>query len=356
MSNSKLVNKTILTSANYDKGRDGHKIKKITIHHCAGVMSIEQIGAFFKNGSRQVSAHYGIGNDGKIVQCVDEKNTAWTDGNWESNCTSVTIETSNSKTGGQWPVSDKALNSLIKLVADIGYRNNLGTLVKGKNVTWHSMYVSTTCPGNYLRSKMSYIVSEANKINFERNVKYTLGYYKTKNTVNVRSGPGTNYSIKKVKDLTADGKKHATSKNSNASAVYKKNTLLKITSIISGANNSIWGKSPSGYVCLKNKNGTYCTKTKTDSSYTLGNYQTNMSMNIRTGAGTSYRIKKVSEMTTSGKKHALSQNENASASYKKGTKFTANELVKNSSGNYWLKSPSGYICLKNSKITYCKKI
>ena len=165
MSNSSLVNKTILTSVNYDKGRSGRTIKKITIHHCAGVMSIESIGNLFRNGSREVSSHYGIGNDGRIGQYVDESNTAWTDGNWESNCTSVTIETSNSKTGGNWEVSDSALNSLIKLVADIGKRNNLGTLVKGKNVTWHSMYSATACPGNYLLSKMDYIVSQANKIN-----------------------------------------------------------------------------------------------------------------------------------------------------------------------------------------------
>ena len=165
MSNSKLVNKTLLTNKNYDKGRDGYKIKKITIHHCAGVMSIEQLGKLMKNGSRQVSSHYGIGNDGRIGQFVDEKNTAWTDGNWVSNCTSVTIETSNNKTGGKWTVGDKALNSLIKLVADIGKRNNLGTLVKGKNVTWHRMYASTTCPGDYLLSKMDYIIKKANEIN-----------------------------------------------------------------------------------------------------------------------------------------------------------------------------------------------
>ena len=165
MSNSKLVNKTILTNKNYDKGRSGYKLKKITIHHCAGVMSIEQLGRLMKNGSRQVSSHYGIGNDGRIGQYVDEKNTAWTDGNWVSNCTSVTIETSNNKTGGKWTVGDKALNSLIKLVADIGKRNGFGTLVKGKNVTWHRMYASTTCPGDYLLSKMDYIVNEANKIN-----------------------------------------------------------------------------------------------------------------------------------------------------------------------------------------------
>ena len=165
VSNSKLVNKTMLTPRNYDRGRDGYKIKKITIHHAAGVVSIEQLGNLMKNGARQVSSHYGIGNDGRIGQFVDEKNTAWTDGNWVSNCTSVTIETSNNKTGGKWTVGDKALNSLIKLVADIAKRNKLGTLVKGKNVTWHRMYASTTCPGDYLLSKMDYIVKEANKIN-----------------------------------------------------------------------------------------------------------------------------------------------------------------------------------------------
>lgn len=165
MSNSKLVDKKILTNKNYDKGRDGYKIKKITIHHAASVISIESLGRLMKSGSRQVSSHYGIGNDGRIGQFVEEKNTAWTDGNWVSNCTSVTIETSNNKTGGKWTVGDRALNSLIRLVADIAKRNDLGTLKKGKNVTWHRMYASTTCPGDYLLSKMDYIVKEANKIN-----------------------------------------------------------------------------------------------------------------------------------------------------------------------------------------------
>lgn len=189
----------------------------------------------------------------------------------------------------------------------------------------------------------------------QSNVSYTLGYYKTKNTVNVRSGPGTNYRIKKVSELTTDGKKHATSKKSTDYAIYKKNTLLKITSIISGANKSIWGKSPSGYVCLKDKNGTYCTKTSTDSSYTLGDYQTNMSMNIRTGAGTNFAIKKVKDMTTSGKKNATSKDLNAYAAYKKNTSFTANSIIKADDGSIWAKSPSGYICLKDNKTIYCKK-
>lgn len=152
-------------SGNYTQGRRGNKISKITIHHMAGIMSAIQCGALWQRVGRRGSSHYGIGNDGVIGNYVDENNIAWTDSNWKSNCTSVTIETSNNARGGDWTVSDNALNSLIKLCADIAKRHNLGTLVPGKNLTWHSMYANTTCPGNYLRSKMQYIADEANKIN-----------------------------------------------------------------------------------------------------------------------------------------------------------------------------------------------
>lgn len=163
--NSSLVNVIIPASeSNFTYGRDGRSLRKITVHHCAGVMSAESIGYLWQNPGRECSSHYGIGNDGRIGQYVDESNTAWTDSNWESNCSSVTIETSNCSCGGDWPVSDEALNSLIRLCADISIRNGLGLLVPGQNLTWHSMYAATTCPGDYLRARMQYIADEANKI------------------------------------------------------------------------------------------------------------------------------------------------------------------------------------------------
>ena len=166
MSNSSLVNVTVPAYAgNYSKGRSGRKIEKIAIHHMAGVLSAKVCGGIFQRKGRKASSNYGIGKDGEIGLYVDEANTSYCNSNWDSNCKSVTIETSNSSVGGNWPVSDKVLNKLIKLVADIAKRNNLGTLVKGKNLVWHSMYVSTTCPGPYLLSKLDYIISEANKIN-----------------------------------------------------------------------------------------------------------------------------------------------------------------------------------------------
>lgn len=165
MSNSSLAKeKYPAYSGNYTKGRNT-KITEICIHHMAGVLSAKQCGALFQTKGRNGSSNYGIGVNGEIAVYVDECNTAWCNSNWASNCRSVSIETSNNKIGGNWSVSNASLNSLIKLVADIAKRNNMGTLVKGKNVTWHSMYTATACPGQYLLSKMDYIVSEANKIN-----------------------------------------------------------------------------------------------------------------------------------------------------------------------------------------------
>ena len=150
---------------NFTYGRSGRNIEAVTIHHMAGKLTAEQCGRIFQQVGRYGSSHYGIGYNGEIASYVDEENTAWTNSNWDSNCKSVTIETSNSEIGGSWPVSDASLNALIKLVADIAKRNGLGTLVPGQNLTWHSMFADTTCPGDYLRSKMQYIADEANKLN-----------------------------------------------------------------------------------------------------------------------------------------------------------------------------------------------
>lgn len=148
---------------NFTYGRSGRSIEAITIHHMAGRLTAEQCGRIFQAKGRYGSSHYGVGYDGSIANYVDEEDTAWTNSNWDSNCKSITIEISDND--NSWYVNDTTLNAVIKLVADIAKRRDLGILVPGKNLTWHSMFTSTTCPGDYLRSKMQYIADEANKIN-----------------------------------------------------------------------------------------------------------------------------------------------------------------------------------------------
>lgn len=93
---------------------------------------------------------------------------------------------------------------------------------------------------------------------------------------------------------------------------------------------------------------------KMENKYTVGNYITLEDMRVREGAGTNYKIKKVKDLTPDGKKNATSKKPNDDAEYKKGTVFTALEII-NKDGSVWAKSPSGYICIKGMKRTYCSK-
>lgn len=165
MSNSSLVNMIIL-SPNHS-GHRNQSITKIAIHHTAGAISAATIGQIFRPTSRQASCNYGIGNDNKIVLCVDEANRSWcTSSSWCDN-RAVTIEVANSANGGNWPVSDRTLATLIDLVTDICRRNGIRncTYTGGKDgvLQKHEWYANTNCPGPYLGSKFSYIASEVNK-------------------------------------------------------------------------------------------------------------------------------------------------------------------------------------------------
>lgn len=150
---------------NYSGPEKRTNITDITIHYRAGVGDARSMGVIFQQPGRNGSSHYGIGTDGDIAWYVDEDCVAWTNSNWPSNQRSITIEFSNSATGGDWPISDATLQAGIRLVADIAKRNGLGHLVVGKNLTKHNDFAKTNCPGPYLEARMQYIADEANKIN-----------------------------------------------------------------------------------------------------------------------------------------------------------------------------------------------
>lgn len=165
MSNSKLVNYIRISPNSTNPRKD--KIKKITIHHVAGDISIEALGNIFAPASRKASSNYGIDNKGRVGMYVEEKNRAWTSGNADNDHQAITIEVANESTGPDWKVSDIALNKLIELCVDICQRNDIKELVytgeaKG-NLTRHNMFQSTICPGPYLQSKFPYIADEVNK-------------------------------------------------------------------------------------------------------------------------------------------------------------------------------------------------
>lgn len=82
----------------------------------------------------------------------------------------------------------------------------------------------------------------------DQSISYKVGnVYTLQVNLNVRTGAGTDKDKKKVKDLTADGQKNATSTNKNATAVLKGGTKVTCKEI-ENIGNDIWLKIPSGWI------------------------------------------------------------------------------------------------------------
>lgn len=212
MGYSKLAEKFMPAhSNNYSKGRSGYKVCKITPHHMAGKLTAKRCGELFQNPKRRASANYGIGYNGEIYCYVDENDRAYTSSNKANDCQAITIEVANSKTGGNWPISDAAWNSLVNLCVDIcrryGFRLEYDGTPNG-SLTRHNMFAATSCPGPYLQGKFPELVKVVNARLEEQpepapTPAPTKGYLvKVKaNVLNIRKGPGTNYDISgQIKD------------------------------------------------------------------------------------------------------------------------------------------------------------
>lgn len=104
------------------------------------------------------------------------KDRSWCTSDRANDHRAVTIEVAND--GGAdtgWHVSDKALSSLIILIADICRRNHIRKLkwladkrligqIEKQNMTVHRWFAAKACPGDYLYNKHPYIAAEVNKL------------------------------------------------------------------------------------------------------------------------------------------------------------------------------------------------
>lgn len=85
---------------------------------------------------------------------------------------------------------------------------------------------------------------------------YEIGQvYTTKEILNVRSGPGANYTKKSFRNLTANAQANAYNSGINMGCL-KTGTKVTILEIRKNGND-IWGRIPSGWIALKYQNNIY---------------------------------------------------------------------------------------------------
>lgn len=175
MSNSPLVSYTKL-SPNHS-GQRTHSIDRITPHCVVGQLSAESICGCFTSTSRQASCNYGIGTDGKIALCVEEKNRSWCSSSNANDQRAVTIECA-SDLKEPYAMNDKVYASLVNLCVDICKRNGKKKLLwlgdKNKTLdyspksdemvlTVHRWFANKSCPGNWLYSRLGNLAAEVTK-------------------------------------------------------------------------------------------------------------------------------------------------------------------------------------------------
>ena len=216
-SNSSLAKAKYL-SPNHS-GTRNHSIDRITPHCVVGQLSGAGIGGCFKSTSRQASCNYGIGTAGDIVLIVEEKNRSWCSSSAANDNRAVTIECA-SNTTHPYAMNNAVYNSLVKLCVDICRRNGKNKLLwisnkttslnyvpKSNEMVWtvHRWFANKACPGQWLVDRLGSLATEVTKqlggggstptpapSSLNKSTKW-VGEVTT-NGLNVRTGAGANYS------------------------------------------------------------------------------------------------------------------------------------------------------------------
>ena len=174
--NSPLVAYTKL-SPNHS-GQRTHSIDRITPHCVVGQLSAESICGCFINTSRQASCNYGIGKDGRVSLCVEEKNRSWCSSSRENDQRAITIECA-SDNYHPYAMTDAVYSSLIKLCTDICKRNGKTKLLwladKNKTLNYtpaademvlsvHRWFAAKSCPGDWLYARLGDLAAKVTAV------------------------------------------------------------------------------------------------------------------------------------------------------------------------------------------------
>ena len=172
MSNSPLVVHTNISP--HRNSPRNQPIRKITIHHNAGNITLESLGAHLARPATQASYNYGISTDGRIGMFVEESDRSWGSSSPANDHQAIVIGVANNGGHPDWPISDNAFESLINLCVDICQRNQgivqsnglPGLTYDGTangSLTRHNMFVNTICPGPFLQARFPEIANEVNR-------------------------------------------------------------------------------------------------------------------------------------------------------------------------------------------------
>ena len=106
-------------SPNHYVGRNGYGVTHITLHIMVGYLA--GTDSTFANQSSRASAHYGVGATGEIHQYVSELDGSYSDANYASNNSTISIEHEGGMADGA-VCTQECIDASARLCADIARR------------------------------------------------------------------------------------------------------------------------------------------------------------------------------------------------------------------------------------------
>ena len=134
------MNVEFIPSPNYTPSRFGISPSLVICHWMAG--TLEGTIQHFQNKDSQVSAHFGVGRNGRVVQFVPLRATAWHSGHWLTNLKSIGIEFEGAPGVAITEEAYRSGRELLKLI-----QGQTGIVPSEYTVFPHNHFKATQCPG-----------------------------------------------------------------------------------------------------------------------------------------------------------------------------------------------------------------
>lgn len=156
------INK-LLTTVNFNNTNDASRIKYIVIHYVGALGGAEANCKYYKSVNRGASAHYFVGFEGEVWQCVEDADVAWHCGAKHykhsscRNSNSIGIEmcvrkrstATMSSADKDWYFEEATVASTIELVKELMAKYNIPV----ENVIRHYDVTGKVCPAPYVHNE-----------------------------------------------------------------------------------------------------------------------------------------------------------------------------------------------------------
>ena len=286
-----------LTTVNFNNTNNTGRIKYIVIHYVGALGGAEANCNYYQSVNRGASAHYFVGFEGEVWQCVEDGDVAWHCGAKSykhpecRNSNAIGIEmcvrkkntSSMSASDKDWYFEDATVKTTIELTKELMAKYN----VPVDRVIRHYDVTGKTCPAPYVHDAAAWNVFKAQLTGSAAPAKpATPSSSKT-----VTSFPATPFTVQVlVSDLNY--RSEPSMKGTVKGQTGKGN--FTITEVKNG-----WGKLKSGAGWILIENPAYVTVGKTvastpaqaapvDKSYKVK--VTASALNVRKGPGTNYGV------------------------------------------------------------------